>query len=223
VIAFERRPDGVLEVVTTLDVRVARHPVRVAIGPWSGEADPAGPLGLGGTPVVVLPDTRWTELAIAGALRAGRRPAWARIPADGPNLGIHLLVAVGQGAEVLLVDGGDGRVLAMARVLAGRPLAALPLERPASIGDFLAECPYDVHVPVPAADEPVRTAIRNAIEPWALESAHHVVEVDPMPAFAEMGIDRASAPLDAHAAAAAGVLAGRLAATNRRWRADAGS
>jgi hypothetical protein len=223
VIAFDRRADGVLEVVTTVDVGVTRHPVRIAIGPWSGEADPTGPLGLGATPVVVLTDARWTELAVAGALRAGRRPAWARMPADGPNLGIDLLIAVGEGAEVVVVDGGDGAALAMARVLGGRPLAVLPLERPVSIGGFLAECPYDVHIPIPAADEPLRTAIRNALEPWGLESAHHLVEVDPMPAFAETGIDPASAPLAAHTAAAAGVLAGRLAATNRRWRADAGA
>lgn len=221
-ITFDRRPDGVLEVATTVDVGVTRHPVRVALGPWSRETDPTGPLGLGATPVIVLPETRWTQLAVAGALRAGRRPAWVRMPADGPSLGIDLLVAVGDGAEVVVVDGGGGTALAMARVLGGRALAALPLERPASIGGFLADCPYDVHIPVPAADEPVRTAIRNAIGPWALESAHHLVEVDPMPAFTEAGIDPASAPLDAHAAAAAGVLAGRLAATNRRWRADAG-
>jgi hypothetical protein len=139
-----------------------------------------------------------------------------------PNLGIDLLVAVAEGAEVVVVDGGDGVALAMARVLGGRPLAALPLERPSSIGDFLADCPYDVHIPFPTADEPVRTAIREAMAPWALESAHHLVEVDPTPAFREAGIDPAAAALDAHAAAAAGVLAGRLAATNRRWRADAG-
>jgi hypothetical protein len=222
VIAFERRSDGVLEVVTTIEVGVTRHPVRIAIGPWSGAADPSGPLGLAAAPVIVLPDARWTELALAGALRAGRRPAWARVPAGAQNLGTDLLVAVGTGADVVVVDGGDGAALAMARVLGGRPLAALPLERPASIGEFLAGCPYDVHIPIPAADEPVRTEIRSAMDPWALESAHHLVEVDPMPAFAESGIDPASAPLDAHAAAAAGVLAGRLAATNRRWRADAG-
>jgi hypothetical protein len=223
VIAFERRSDGVLEVLTTVDVGVTQHVVRMAVGPWSDGADPAGPLGMASTPVIVLPDTRWTQLAAAGARRAGRRPPWARVPADAPNLGLDLLLAVAQGAEVVVVEPGDGKALALARVLGGRPLAALPLDRPASIGAFLVDCPYDVHVPVPAEDEPLRTAVHHAIEPWALESTHHVVEVDPAPAFAETGIDRATAPLDAHAAAAAGVLAGRLAATNRRWRADAGA
>jgi hypothetical protein len=222
VIAFERGPDGALEVVTSVDVGVMEHDVRLPIGRWPEGPDPSGPLGLASTPVVVLPDVRWTQLAIAGAMRSGRRPPWVRLGSGAPRLGIDLLVAVTEGAEVAIVDDGDGAALAMARVLGGRPLAALPLERPETIGVFLGGCPYDVHVPVPAADEPIRAAIRAAIEPWALESAHHLVEVDPMPAFAETGIDAAAAPLDAHAAAAAGVLAGRLAATNRRWRADAG-
>jgi hypothetical protein len=51
---------------------------------------------------------------------------------------------------------------------------------------------------------------------------HHLVEVDPRPAYDELGLDLGGAGLGQLAAAAAGVLAGRLAARNERWRRDAG-
>ena len=46
------------------------------------------------------------------------------------------------------------------------------------------------------------------------------MEVDPGPAFAHAGLDIGRASLEALAAGAAGVLAGRLSAGNRRWRAQ---
>jgi hypothetical protein len=47
--------------------------------------------------------------------------------------------------------------------------------------------------------------------------------VDPRPAFDELGLDVHDARLDQLAAAAAGILAGRLAAANARWRRDTGA
>jgi hypothetical protein len=49
---------------------------------------------------------------------------------------------------------------------------------------------------------------------------HHLVEVDARPALEELG-DLAGDSLSALAAAAAGVLAGRIVVGDRRWRAEA--
>jgi hypothetical protein len=46
------------------------------------------------------------------------------------------------------------------------------------------------------------------------------VDVDPAPAFDELGRDLSAADLDTLGGGAAGVLAGRLAVRNRRWRAQ---
>src|SRR5215218_9869992 len=184
--------------------------------------DPAGALGLASSPVVVLSDDRWTDLAIAGAVRSGRSPACLRLGADDPRLGIQMLVAVSQGADVVVIETGGGPQLALARALGGRSLAVLPLGRPDDIPCYLSGCPYDVHVPLPTGADALRDGVHAAISTLHLESRHHLVEVDPAPAFAEGGTTFTGAPLDAIAAAAAGVLAGRLAVGNRHWRAEAG-
>jgi len=223
VIVYGRTSAGALRVRTVLEVGVETHDVTLELGAWPEDAaDPAGPLGLASTPVVVLPDDRWTDLATAGALRAGRQPACLRLPADGPRLGIQLLVAATEGAEVILIEAGGGPQLDLTRALGGRPLAVLPLDRPEEIGRYLAGCAFDVHVPVPTGDDRFRARVAAAIETFHLEMRHHLVEVDPTPAFAEAGSNPSEVSLDALAAAAAGVLAGRLAAGGRRWRAQAG-
>jgi hypothetical protein len=223
VIAYERTSGDGLLVRAVVDVGVEDHDVTLDLGPWPADAaDPAGPLGLASTPVIVLPTDRWTDLATSGALRAGRRPACLRLPGDAPRLGIQMLVAVTEGADVVLVEGGGGSQLDIARTLGGRPLAALPLDRPDEIAVYLAGCAFDVHVPLPRGDDALRARVRTSIAALQLEARHHLVEVDPNPAFAEAGVDPATASLDALAAAAAGVLAGRLAVGNRRWRTQAG-
>jgi hypothetical protein len=223
VIAYERTPTGTLLIRTTVAVGVEDLDVALDVGTWAAEReDPAGPLGLASTPVIVLPDARWTDLATAGALRAGRRPACLRLPADAPGLGIQLLVAVTEGADVVLIEDGAAPALDLARTLGGRPLAVLPLGDPAEVDRYLSGARFDTHVPVPSVDDPLRARIADAIAPLALEDRHHLVEVDPYPGFAEARIDPSAAPLEAFSAAAAGVLAGRLAASNRRWRRQAG-
>jgi hypothetical protein len=223
VIAYERTPEGLLEAHATIEVGVEDHDVRIDLGSWPGDATaPAGPLGLASTPVIVLPGTKWTDLATAGALRSGDCPACLRLPADAPRLGLQMLVAVTEGADVLLVEAGSGSALRIARALGGRPLAVLPLETPDGIGSYLEGCELDVHVPVPSVDDPMRERLLALIQPLHLETLHHLVEADPYPAFAEAGLDPTQASLDELAAAAAGVLAGRLAVGNRRWRSQAG-
>lgn len=222
-ITYERTPEGTLRVHTVLEVGIEDHVVTLDLGAWPIDApDPAGVLGLASSPVVVLSDARLTDLAIAGAVRSGQAPACVRLRADDPRLGIEMLVAVSQGADVIVIESGGGPQLALARALGGRPLAVLPLGRPDDIARYLAGCLYDVHVPLPTGADALRDGVHAAISTLDLESRHHLVEVDPAPAFAQTETTLAEAPLDAIAAAAAGVLAGRLAVGNRHWRAEAG-
>ena len=161
----------------------------MAVGPWPADApDPAGPLGLASTPVIVLPDPVWSDLAIAGALRAGRQPACVRLPGDAPALGLQLLVAVTDGAEIVLVEGGAGPHLRVARALGGRPLAVLPLPDGAAVASMFDGCELDVHVPVPSLEDPERSVVAECLRPLGLEATHHLVEVDPAPAFEQAGV-----------------------------------
>jgi hypothetical protein len=74
-----------------------------------------------------------------------------------------------------------------------------------------------VNVAIPGV-EARREEIRAIVARLELERVHHPVEVDPRPAFDELGLASGDASLDELAAGAAGVLAGRIAGANRRWR-----
>ncbi len=211
-------PAAVVLARTEIEVGVSSHRIAVVLGPWSSDEHPAGPLGLASTPIVVLPGTSLAPLVAAGARRAGRTPTVAMIATDERFPGLRALELVRDGVEVLLFPGGGPTHLWLARALGGRPLAVLPLADPAGIRAVFDGLELDVHVPVPSCQEPLRGRIRSALAPLELESLHHLVEVDPMPAFDELGLEGAAADLDQLGAAAAGVLAGRLADTNRRWR-----
>lgn len=222
-IAYERVADGRLVARTTVDVGAETHDVSIDLGPWPETAsDPTGPLGLAATPVVVLDDDRWIDLAASGVRRAGRGAPCARVAAEAERLGLRLLLLVAEGADAVLVARGDTATLDVARALGGRPIAAIPLNRSDALGAWLEDCAFDVHIPIPSLDEPARGELRDLLAPLALETAHHVVEVDPQPALAEAGLDPGEVSVGALAVAAAGVLAGRLAAANRRWRTEAG-
>ncbi len=213
--------DSFMVVQTTVEVGIDRRELTMAIGSWPPDApDPAGPLGLASTPVIVLPDPVWSDLAAAGALRAGRQPACLRLSGDAPALGLRALVAVTEGAEVVLVEGGAGPHLRVVRALGGRPLAVLPLPDRDAVESMFQGCGLDVHVPVPSLEDPERSVVADCLRPLELEAMHHLVEVDPAPAFEQAGLVLDGAPLHALVAAAAGVLAGRLSASNRRWRAQ---
>ena len=86
-----------------------------------------------------------------------------------------------------------------------------------------------MNVPVPALeDDAQREVVWGALRGRKLEERHHLVEVDGAPAIEELrargvevrtmgrGID--DDPAFFLAAGAAGVLAGRMAAEDRRWR-----
>jgi hypothetical protein len=77
-------------------------------------------------------------------------------------------------------------------------------------------------------DDAQRSAVWEALRSRRLEEIHHLVEVDGAPAVQELRARRIDVrtmgrgieddPAFFQAAGAAGILAGRLAAENRRWR-----
>ncbi|MGH2641363.1 MAG: DUF3866 family protein [Actinomycetota bacterium] len=159
------------------------------------------------------------------------------VVADGPgNLGTDTTWGVSALAS--------GHALMAAATLGGRPIPALRVsfaderERHRGISHhsltILADvCKVDVNVPVPILDDDVqRAAVWDALRSRKLEEMHHLVEVDGGPAVEELrarGIEVRSMgrgidddPAFFLAAGAAGVLAGRLAAENRRWRSRPG-
>jgi len=214
VIRFTRDGDGwraSAEVVVGIDHRT----LDVDLGPLDGEPDPSG---LWSAPVVTVPPAA-AMLVRAGAMRAGGAPAVLVLPSDAPQLPGQLLTAVAHGSEVLLVEDGDARVLTAARALGGRPLPALPLDDPVGLEALLTGLSVDVTLALPDGDDDHRRRVRDALAPHDPAALHHLVDVDPRPAFDELGREPSGASLGDLAAAAAGVLAGRLAHGNRRWRA----
>jgi hypothetical protein len=90
-------------------------------------------------------------------------------------------------------------------------------------------CRVDVNVPVPALEDAAqREAVWAALRERKLEERHHLVEVDGRPALdelAERGVEVTTMgrgieddPAFFLAAGAAGVLGGRMAAGDRRYR-----
>ena len=189
----------------------------VPVGRWPGEAPDPG--GLRMAPVVLLGDDDLLEVARAGALKAGGQPPVLILPADAPALGGQLLLAIAERVEVVFVTGADGRTANTVRALNGRPVPALPLPDLAACLSLLRGCEVDMNVPVPSLEGDERELLKEALVPLDLEAAHHIVEVDARPGL-PAGQDVMEAGLATATASAAGVLAGRLVASNRRWRAQ---
>jgi hypothetical protein len=176
--------------------------------------------------------TLWTGLLAAKEVL----DAEVIVVADGPgNLGTETT----WGVSAL----GSGHALMAAATLQGRPIPALRVsfaderERHRGVSHhsltILADvCKVDVNVPVPSLpDDAQRSAVRDELRSRQLEEIHHLVEVDGSPAVEELrarGVDVRTMgrgieddPAFFLAAGAAGVLAGRMAAENRRWRQSA--
>lgn len=215
-IAYERTRDGALVAVTEVAVGRDRRLVRVTLGDWDG--DPFDPGGLRGAPVIVLPSGAWTELARRGALRAGAQPTVLLLPGGAPRMGIQLLLAHREGVDVTIVEGGSGTDMTLARIVGGRPIPALPLPHRGQVEALFVGCEVDVDIPVPSLDGQERDRLHEMLAPFSLHELHHLVEVDPRPAFDELGLPVENASPDAMTAAAAGVLAGRVSIRSRRWR-----
>ncbi len=174
--------------------------------------------------------TLWTAL-LAAVEVAG---AEVVVVADGPgNLGTDTT----WGVSAL----GSGQALNAVEVLRGRPVAALrlsfadPRERHRIVSHHTLTilervCTARTNVAVPVLEDPQeRDAVWNALRARKLEERHQLVEVDGRPGLgrlAELGIDVQSMgrvpdddPAFFLAASAAGVLAARMAASSRRYRA----
>ena len=156
------------------------------------------------------------------------------VVADGPgNLGTDTT----WGVSAL----GSGNALIAAEALEGVPVAALRVSfaeaRPRhgvvshhSLTILEKVCTVGANVAVPVLDDArERDAVWEALRARKLEERHQLIEVDGRPALAKldeldfdlesMGRTAKDDPAFFLAAGAAGVLAGRLAASSRRWRA----
>jgi hypothetical protein len=207
--------DEVVAASATIAVGVADHDETALLGLWpADQPDPGGPLGLASTPVILLPDASTVDVALAGVARAGRAPAVARLDGPLPALGLVLLGAMA-GAEVIVLTEAGGQHVDLVRILGGRPVVALGGFEPGTVAAWFAETTLGADVAVPTTDPGTSSAIASL----GLETTHQLIQVDPSPAL-QAGTAADDAPFQVLTAAAAGVLAGRIAAANRRWRAD---
>ena len=211
-IRYERHASGDLTAVCEVAVGVERRTFRVSLGTWPDEDPPGG--GLREAPVVVLPDHDRLAVVRLAVTRAGGVEPSLVAPDGGA-----LLRTAQQGAEVMIVTSGSGRTMNAIRALGGRPLPALPWSSRAAITELFEGCDVDVDVAVPQLAGTERAALRAGVAALHLEALHHVVEVDPRPGSDPGARTNDDPDIDALGAAAAGVLAGRLAAGSRRWRA----
>ena len=216
-ITVEPGADGVPHVVARVTVGVRTEIVRVPLTRSHGDVDPRG---MRNAPVVVLTDVHLEPLVREGAERAGRALVTTIGASDEP-LGGPLLRAAAVAEVVVLVSDleSSGEALVVARALEGRPLPVVSLDDVEGSRAMLRDCWVDLDVAIPSVDGALRDHLREAAESLGLFADHHVVEVDPRPAFA--GRRGAADPTPSElSAAATGVLAGRLAARNRSWRGD---
>jgi hypothetical protein len=209
VIRYEREDDA-LWAVADVAVGTERTRFRIPLGPWD-HAEPS-PGGLLGMPVVVLADRRSSEVIALAAERSGRARSFEVSPE-----GSSLLTAAAEGWEVLIVRDGNGRTMNVIRALEGRPLPVLPGADGEAIRTFLDGCHVDVEVAVPVVDDRQRGELRASLAQLRLEDLHHLIEVDPRPGLDAAGIVPEEAGEAELWRAAAGILAGRLAAARRRW------
>ena len=210
--------DDVVAATATIPAGVVDLERTALLGPWPPDAaDPSDPLGLRSTPVVLLGDASLARIALAGVDRAGRAPETRSVGAPGTALGLDLLAAVTSGVEAIVVSGADGRLIDLVRLLGGRAIVASPVSDGSDVHVWLTAAELDAEIPIPIGHD----VDRVAMPPLTFGPMHQLVQVDPTPALEEAGEPIDAAP-DVLAAAAAGVLAGRIAAGNRRWRAVLG-
>lgn len=208
--------DGtVVAASATIAVGVVDREATALLGPWPAEGpDPGGPLGLASTSVILLSDPSTIGVALAGVARAGGDPAVTRLEASAPGLGLALLAAVNAGAEMVVLTAAEGRHVDLVRILGGRAVVALPASDAATIVAWFGDAGFGADIPLPTTDAQASADIAGL----GLEAVHQLVQVDPSPALDEARVEPTG--FSVLAAAAAGVLAGRFAAGDRRWRAQ---
>ena len=207
--------DDVVAVSATIAVGVVDRDETALLGPWAADGpDPGGPLGLASTPVVLLSGASTIDVALAGVARAGRDPQVAILEAGAPDLGLAVLATVGAGTEVVVLTEAEGRHIDLVRILGGRAVVALPASDATTISAWFGDAELGADIPLPTTDAQASADIASL----GLEAVHQLVQVDPSPALdrARVGAMRFSLLT----VAAAGILAGRIAVGNRRWRAE---
>ena len=212
-IEVERLPDGTARAVADVAVGIEERRVEVPLGAVAGDVDPGGLMNL---PVVVM-SAGSDEAARRGARAAGGAHV-VSLP-DGPQpLGGRLLAVAGADVVIAVVEPSEASdVLVTTRALAGRPLPVIPFDHPARAASMLDGCWIDLDIAIPSLDGPARDDLRRSADELGLFALHHVVEVDPRPGL-EGPEGPATRTLEVLATAATGVLAGRIAAGNGRWR-----
>ncbi|MGH2711471.1 MAG: DUF3866 family protein [Actinomycetota bacterium] len=157
------------------------------------------------------------------------------IVADGPG-------KVGTATKWGASDVASGMTLNAAGILGGRPIATLRLGfgdpsyrhhgvSPHSITVLREVALVPVHVVIPALEDERRGMVWDALKEARLEERHQLVEVTGQPALEllaakgvkaqTMGRKLEDDPEFFLAAGAAGVLAGRMAASSERWKREA--
>jgi hypothetical protein len=214
VIRTEPLPDGTIEAIADVVVGLDTKRVRVPLGRFAGEIDPGG---LRNIPVVVLTAASLEPVVRAGAERAGSASV-TLVRVGSGWLGARLIEAAGTAEVLTVVSPVDaaGDTLVVARVLGGRPLPVVPLDDREAGAIVFGRCWVDVDVAIPSVDGALREDVRSVAAELGLFTTHHVVEVDPRAALGERDVTVST--LQELAAAATGVLAGRIASANRRWR-----
>jgi Protein of unknown function (DUF3866) len=160
----------------------------------------------------------------------------AVVIADGPG-------KVGTATRWGATEVAGGMHLNAAGILEGRPIAALrvsfadPTYRhhgvsPHSIRVLRDVALLPVHVAIPGLEEERRSAVWEALKAASLEERHQLVEVSGQPAVdllmdrgvaaATMGRGLEDDPAFFLAAGAAGILAGRMARGDARWKQEKG-
>ncbi len=179
-------------------------------------------------PVVALADPRFEAIVRSGAERAGGGASVAvaeTIEQLAPIGRADVIVASGTWIDPLetLVEaermGGLG--IPALSIGVATPISGLPEIDDPTLALLADDRLAGLNVPVPSIDDDrLRARIWDQLRSSRIEERHHLVEVDGRPALGPTvgaGTDDPGR-WGALAAGAAGVLAGRLAASNRRWQ-----
>lgn len=179
-------------------------------------------------PVVLVPAAWMLEPVLAGLARAGRAPTIAMVAT---TVELASLVERGTDSEavVILTTAFPGMAASVRRLQAQGARTVPALEAALGVGvtpaslTLLGELPEALNVPVPSIDDDERWRLWQSLRDAGLDERHHLVDVDGHPALDELSARGTAVEGDLVgllAAGAAGVLAGRMVAGNRRWNAQ---
>ena len=189
------------------------------------------------TPIVLALDPEAVPLVRAGAARAGGNPTV--IVAADPDLATLLAAVHGIEAEYVVAvcssPAAAARIAGAAIPRRGRPLPVLGVADgrvdPGTRALLTDPTLEGLNVAVPALEGGARGRLWDDLRAARVEERHHLVEVDGRPAsdvlaalalappHPDAGLATDLEGVAALAAGAAGVLAGRMVAGSRRWRA----